>query len=155
MKSTLVSFISGIVFAVGLGVGGMTQPAKVIGFLDFTGAWDPSLAFVMLGAVGVHSLFYRMLCKRSSSGFSLAVSLPNRTQIDSRLIGGSVIFGMGWGIAGYCPGPAITSLASENFSAIIFSTAMIAGIFVFDFRRVLSARRMRAEHFAGEIVQDT
>jgi len=154
MKSTLVAFISGVVFALGLGIGGMTQPAKVIGFLDFTGNWDPSLAFVMLGAIGVHSLFYRMLRNRSSSRFSLAISLPSRTEIDSRLIGGSVIFGLGWGIAGYCPGPALTSLASGNSSAVIFSVAMIAGIFAFDFRRVLSARQLRAEHFNGEITQD-
>ena len=154
MKSTLVAFISGVVFALGLGIGGMTQPAKVIGFLDFTGNWDPSLAFVMLGAIGVHSLFYRMLRNRSSSLFSLAISLPSRTEIDSRLIGGSVIFGLGWGIAGYCPGPALTSLASGNSSAVIFSVAMIAGIFAFDFRRVLSERQLRAEHFNGEITPD-
>ena len=154
MKSTLVAFISGVVFALGLGIGGMTQPAKVIGFLDFTGNWDPSLAFVMLGAIGVHSLFYRMLRNRSSSRFSLAISLPSRTEIDSRLIGGSVTFGLGWGIAGYCPGPALTSLASGNSSAVIFSVAMIAGIFVFDFIRVLSAREVRAGNTSGEVTED-
>lgn len=154
MKSALVSFISGIVFAVGLGIGGMTQPAKVIGFLDFAGNWDPSLAFVMLGAIGVHSLFYRVFRNRLSPVSSLAVSLPSRTEIDSRLIGGSVIFGLGWGLAGYCPGPAITSLASGNLSTVIFSVAMVAGIFAFDFRRVLSARQVHAEDFSGEITQD-
>lgn len=154
MKSILVSFMSGIVFAVGLGVGGMTQPAKVVGFLDFAGNWDPSLAFVMLGAIGVHSLFYRAIRTRPSPLFSSGFSLPNRTDIEPRLVGGSVIFGLGWGIAGFCPGPAITSLASGNFSAVIFSIAMIAGIFAFDFRRVLSARQVRAEHFNGEITQD-
>jgi uncharacterized membrane protein YedE/YeeE len=154
MKTTLVAFISGMVFAVGLGIGGMTQPAKVIGFLDFTGDWDPSLAFVMLGAIGVHSLFYRVLCNRPSSRFSFAISLPSRTEIDSLLLGGSVIFGMGWGIAGFCPGPALTSLASGNFSVTIFSVAMIAGIFVFDFIRVLSAREVRAENTSGEVTED-
>jgi uncharacterized membrane protein YedE/YeeE len=154
MMSALVSFISGVVFAVGLGIGGMTQPAKVIGFLDFAGNWDPSLAFVMLGAVGVHSLFYRMSRNRSFTRSSVAVSLPSRSQIDSRLIGGSIVFGVGWGIAGYCPGPAITSVASGNFSALIFFMAMIAGIFAFDLTRVLSARRTSAEHFAGEMTQD-
>jgi uncharacterized membrane protein YedE/YeeE len=154
MKSTLVSFISGVIFALGLGIGGMTQPAKVIGFLDFTGNWDASLAFVMLGAIGVHSFFYRMLRLRPSSRSSFAISLPSRTQIDFRLIGGSVIFGLGWGIAGYCPGPALTSLVLGNSSTVIFSLAMIAGIFAFDFRRVLSARQLRAEHFSGEITQD-
>ena len=154
MKSTLVSFLSGVIFALGLGIGGMTQPAKVIGFLDFTGNWDPSLAFVMLGAIGVHSLFYRMLRNRSSFRFSLEISLPSRTEIDSRLIGGSVTFGLGWGIAGYCPGPALTSLASGNSSAMIFSVAMIAGIFVFDFIRVLSAREVRAENTSEELTED-
>jgi len=154
MKSILVSFMSGIVFAVGLGVGGMTQPAKVVGFLDFAGNWDPSLAFVMLGAIGVHSLFYRMLRNRSSSRFSLAISLPSRTEIDSRLIGGSVTFGLGWGIAGYCPGPALTSLASGNSSAVIVSVAMIAGIFAFDLRRVLSAREVSTENTSGQVTED-
>ena len=154
MKTTLVAFISGMVFAVGLGIGGMTQPAKVIGFLDFTGNWDPSLAFVMFGAIGVHSLFYRMLRNRPSSRFSFAISLPSRTQIDSLLLGGSVIFGIGWGIAGFCPGPALTSLASGNLSAMIFSVAMVAGIFVFDFIRVLSAREVRAENTSGEVTED-
>ena len=154
MKMTLVAFISGMVFAVGLGIGGMTQPAKVIGFLDFTGNWDPSLAFVMLGAIVVHSLFYRMLRNRSSFRFSLEISLPSRTEIDSRLIGGSVTFGLGWGIAGYCPGPALTSLASGNSSAVIFSVAMIAGIFVFDFIRVISVREVRAENTSGEVTED-
>ena len=154
MKTTLVAFISGMVFAVGLGFGGMTQPAKVIGFLDFTGNWDASLAFVMLGAIGIHSLFYRMLRKRSSSRFPLAISLPSRTQIDSLLLGGSVIFGIGWGIAGFCPGPALTSLASGNLSVTIFSVAMIAGIFAFDLSRVLSAREVRAENTSGEVTED-
>jgi uncharacterized membrane protein YedE/YeeE len=154
MKSALVSFISGVIFAMGLGIGGMTQPTKVIGFLDFMGSWDPSLAFVMLGAIGVHSLFYRMFRNHSAARSSLALSLPSWKQIDSRLIGGSVIFGLGWGIAGYCPGPAITSLASGNFSAVIFSIAMIIGIFAFDFRRTLSPRQVRGEHLSREITQD-
>lgn len=154
MKSSLVPFISGIVFAMGLGISGMTRPAKIIGFLDFAGNWDPSLAFVMLGAIAVHSLFYRALRARPSSRFSSSISLPSRTQIDSRLLGGSFIFGLGWGIAGYCPGPAITSLASGNFSALIFFVAMIAGIFTFDFRRILSARQIAAEHSSGPVTQD-
>ena len=154
MKSILVSFLSGVVFAVGLGVGGMTQPAKVVGFLDFAGNWDPSLAFVMLGAIGVHSLFYRAIRTCSSPLFSSGFSLPNRTDIEPRLLGGSVIFGLGWGIAGFCPGPAITSLATGNVSVTIFSVAMIAGIFAFDFRRVLSARPVRTKRFSGQITQD-
>lgn len=154
MMSALVSFLSGVVFALGLGMGGMTQPAKVIGFLDFVGNWDPSLALVMLGAVGVHSLFYRLLGNRSSSRLGSAISLPSRSEIDFRLIGGSALFGLGWGIAGFCPGPALTSLASGNLSVVIFSAGMIAGIVAFDFKEVLSARRIRAEQVSREITQD-
>ncbi len=154
MKPILVSFISGAVFAAGLGIGGMTQPAKVIGFLDFAGDWDPSLVLVMFGAIGVHSLFYHMVRKRPGSRFSLEISLPSRTEIDLRLIGGSIIFGLGWGLAGYCPGPAITSLASGTFSAVIFSAGMIAGVIAFDFKRALSGWRADAEVFSREISQD-
>jgi hypothetical protein len=148
-----VAFISGVVFAVGLGIGGMTQPAKVIGFLDFAGNWDPSLALVMLGAVGLHSLFYRLLGNRFTRMAS-AVSLPSRKEIDFRLIGGSTLFGLGWGMAGLCPGPAITSLSSGNSSVVIFSAGMIAGIVVFDLKEILSLRRRRAEDFSPGITQD-
>ncbi len=154
MKSNLISFICGVVFALGLGIGGMTQPAKVIGFLDFTGNWDPSLAFVMLGAVGVYAFFYGMFVKRPNARFSKEISLPSRGQVDLALVGGAVIFGFGWGLAGYCPGPALTSLASGKPSAVLFAGAMIAGIFVFDFSRVLSARRVAAHHGGGEPIED-
>ena len=87
MNSMLISFVSGVVFAVGLGIGGMTQPAKVIGFLDFAGNWDPSLAFVMIGAIAVHSILYRVIRKRPSPLFSQVFSLPTRTDIDLRLVG--------------------------------------------------------------------
>jgi uncharacterized membrane protein YedE/YeeE len=109
----------------------------------------------MLGAVGVHSLFYRLFVKRPRSRFSLEVSLPSRTEIDLSLVGGAIIFGLGWGLAGYCPGPALTSLASGNFSVVIFSAGMIAGIVAFDFNGVLSGRLVRAEHSSREITQDT
>jgi uncharacterized membrane protein YedE/YeeE len=154
MKSALVSFISGVVFAVGLGIGGMTQPAKVIGFLDFAGNWDPSLIFVMLGAIGVHSLFYHVFRSRLAPVVSLAISLPSRKEIEPRLIGGSVIFGFGWGLAGYCPGPALTSLASGNISAVIFSAGMLIGIVAFDIKKFASTRQVRGEDLSGEIMQD-
>jgi hypothetical protein len=154
MKSALVSFISGVVFAVGLGIGGMTQPAKVIGFLDFAGNWDPSLIFVMLGAIGVHSLFYHVFRSRLAPVVSLTISLPSRKEIEPRLIGGSVIFGFGWGLAGYCPGPALTSLASGNISAVIFSAGMLIGIVAFDIKKFASTRQVRGEDLSGEIMQD-
>ncbi len=137
MKPALTSFVSGVVFALGLGIGGMTQPAKVIGFLDFAGNWDPSLAIVMIGAIAVHALFYRMFRNLSSPLLSPALTLPARTDIDLRLVGGAVIFGLGWGLAGFCPGPALTSLASGNSSPVIFSVAMIAGMLLYEFIGVL------------------
>jgi uncharacterized membrane protein YedE/YeeE len=154
MKSILISFVCGLVFALGLGIGGMTQPVKVIGFLDFAGSWDPSLAFVMLGAVGVYAFFYGMFVKGPHARFRSEVSLPNRGQIDLRLVGGAVIFGLGWGLAGYCPGPALTSLASGNLSPLILAGAMIAGIFLFDFVRLLTASRMVAGRYRREVTQD-
>lgn len=153
MRSTLVPFISGVVFAVGLGIGGMTQPTKVIGFLDFAGSWDPSLIFVMLGAIGVHSLFYHV-CRGRLAPVSLAISLPSRKEIDPRLMGGSAVFGLGWGLAGYCPGPALTSLASGNVAAVIFSSGMLVGIVAFDIRRVASTRRLGSEHLSDKITED-
>jgi uncharacterized membrane protein YedE/YeeE len=154
MRSILTAYISGVVFAVGLGIGGMTQPAKVIGFLDFAGNWDPSLAFVMLGAVGLHSLCYRLLASGPSSRTASAISLLRRKEIDFRLIGGSSLFGLGWGIAGFCPGPALTSLASGNVPVVIFSAGMIAGIVSFDLKEIIALRRKRAENVAGGIAQD-
>lgn len=137
MKPALTSFVSGVVFALGLGIGGMTQPAKVIGFLDFAGNWDPSLAIVMIGAIAVHALFYRMFRNLSSPLLSPALTLPTRTDIDLRLVGGAVIFGLGWGLAGFCPGPALTSLASGNTAPVILSVAMIAGMLLYEFIGVL------------------
>ncbi len=145
MKSVLVSFFSGVIFAVGLGIGGMTQPAKVIGFLDFAGNWDPSLAFVMIGAIAVHSILYRVIRNRHSPLFSQVFSLPTRTDIDLRLVGGATVFGLGWGIAGFCPGPALTSLASGNLSLVIFTVAMIAGMLLYKFVDVLWLRQAHVE----------
>jgi uncharacterized membrane protein YedE/YeeE len=154
MKSLLISFTCGAVFALGLGIGGMTQPAKVIGFLDFAGNWDPSLALVMLGAVGVYAPVYNIFVKSPHACFWTAVSLPSRVQIDLRLIGGAVIFGLGWGLAGYCPGPALTSLASGNTSALIFAGAMMAGIFLFDFLRMRSTPGEVSREFRQEVTED-
>jgi uncharacterized membrane protein YedE/YeeE len=154
MTSTLVAFICGVVFAIGLGIGGMTRPSKVIGFLDFAGNWDPSLALVMLGAVGVHFLGYRLLGSGRFFSSASAISIPSRRDIDFRLVAGAALFGLGWGIAGFCPGPALTSLASGNVKVVIFCGGMIAGIVAFDFKEVLSARRLRPAHFNREVKQD-
>ena len=112
MNAVLASFVSGVLFAVGLGVGGTTKPAKVTAFLDFFGDWDPSLAFVMIGAILMHAVLYRLIRRRPVPLFASAFSIPTRTDIDTRLVGGAALFGIGWGLGGFCPGPAVTSLAS-------------------------------------------
>ena len=107
MKTQLTSFVSGIVFALGLGISGMTRPIKVIGFLDLFGNWDASLAFVMIGAIAVYFLAHRISLNMTSPLLAAKFSLPTRSDLDRRLVIGAVIFGVGWGLAGFCPGPAI------------------------------------------------
>ncbi len=131
MNSLLAAFISGLIFAVGLGIGGMTQPTKVTAFLDFSSNWDPSLACVMIGAITVHAVLYRLIRRRSSPLFALAFSVPTRQDIDLRLVGGAALFGIGWGLGGFCPGPAVTSLASGHKSVVLLAAAMIAGMYLY------------------------
>ncbi len=127
----LVAFGSGVLFAVGLVISGMTQPSKVVGFLDFFGNWDPSLAFVMGGAVVINAILYRFVAKRNRPFFGPKFHLPTRSDLDWRLIAGGGLFGVGWGLAGYCPGPGLTSLASLQSPAIVFVVAMTAGMFLY------------------------
>jgi uncharacterized membrane protein YedE/YeeE len=124
----LVAFLVGVTFALGLGVGGMTQPTRVLAFLDVAGDWDPSLAFVMAGAVGVYAVVFRIARRRGRPILAPAFSLPTRTGVDASLIGGALVFGIGWGLAGLCPGPALTSLATATPSAVFFVVAMLVGI---------------------------
>ena len=136
-KSNIASFICGILFSIGLGISGMTQPQKVIGFLDVFGEWDLSLAFVMGGAV----LSYLILQLWIQRNFSIPVlggsfQIPSRKNLDRSLIIGAVLFGSGWGLGGYCPSPAITSLGSGSFNAILFVVAMGFGMLLAD--RVIS-----------------
>jgi uncharacterized membrane protein YedE/YeeE len=131
----LVPFALGALFAVGLGVSGMTDPRKVVGFLDVTGAWDPSLALVMLGAVGVHFWFARWALRTQKPVAAPRFFLAEQTAIDASLLAGAAIFGLGWGIAGYCPGPAVVAAASGSASALVFLASMLAGIAVFQWRR--------------------
>jgi len=130
MKTALTSFISGIVFALGLGISGMTRPIKVIGFLDFFGNWDASLAFVMLGAIAVYFIAYRLSRTMPSPILATAFSIPKRTDLDARLIAGAALFGAGWGLGGFCPGPAVTTLASGAAPVTVFVAAMAAGIYL-------------------------
>ncbi|MEA2753265.1 MAG: uncharacterized protein QOI41_7408 [Myxococcales bacterium] len=135
-----VAVVAGVLFGLGLGISGMSRPAKVLGFLDVAGAWDPSLAFVMIGAIGVHALAVLVAKRRvaplGGGGFHWA----EKTSIDGPLLAGAALFGIGWGLGGYCPGPALLSAASGSVPAGIFVTAMILGMIV----RHASVRRAPA-----------
>ena len=132
-------FVVGLLFGIGLILAGMTDPAKVIGFLDLAGAWDPSLAFVMGGAILVGVFAFGVAKKRTTSMFGGAKQLPTSRDIDRRLIGGSVMFGAGWGLAGFCPGPALVSVGAGQSKAIVFTIAMLLGMVVFE---MLERRRL-------------
>jgi uncharacterized membrane protein YedE/YeeE len=137
MKSNLVAFASGALFAAGLAVSGMTQPAKVQGFLDFFGAWDASLMFVMIGAIGVHAVLRRLIARRPAPVFAAAFETRRASRVDARLLGGAAVFGVGWGLGGYCPGPAFVSAGGASLRAVVFVAAMSAGMILY---RVLHAR---------------
>lgn len=130
MLRQLSILLSGVLFGAGLTLGGMTEPARVRGFLDLFGNWDPTLAFVMGGAVLVMALAWLIQPRLAKPIFADSFSLPTRRDLTPKLIGGSALFGMGWGIAGLCPGPAIAALVIEPFSAAIFVITMLAGMFV-------------------------
>lgn len=131
MNLLLGAFISGLIFAVGLGLGGMTQPAKVVAFLDIAGNWDPSLAFVMGGAILVYAPLYRLIRRRQTPLFALSFSVPTRADIDPLLLGGAALFGIGWGLGGFCPGPGVVSLASGHAAVVTFVAAMLTGMYMF------------------------
>jgi uncharacterized protein len=127
----LMALIVGLVFGIGLIVSGMTNPAKVQGFLDLAGNWDPSLAFVMGGAILVGLVAFRLARNRQRSLLGEAMRLPSTRHIDRRLVLGGLAFGVGWGLAGYCPGPALASLATGG-KALVFVAAMVAGMVIFE-----------------------
>lgn len=131
MKNGLAALVVGFVFAIGLGISGMTQPQKVIGFLDLFGNWDPSLIFVMVGGIIVHFATYRLIRKRKSPLFSADWHVPTKKEITPALVTGSLLFGIGWGLGGFCPGPAVTSLASFESKPFIFVLSMLVGMFLF------------------------
>ncbi len=128
----LASLLSGLVFGIGLIVSGMANPAKVLGFLDLAGAWDPSLAFVMAGAIAVGIGAFAIARRRTVSLLGAEMRLPTARHIDRRLVLGSLLFGAGWGIAGFCPGPALVALGAAQPKALIFVTAMLAGMAIFE-----------------------
>nr|WP_315206298.1 DUF6691 family protein [uncultured Albidiferax sp.] len=127
----LAAVLAGLVFGLGLLVSGMANPAKVLGFLDLGGLWDPSLAFVMGGAIAVAAVAFAVARRRSVSLLGTAMRLPSARQIDRRLVGGSLLFGVGWGVAGFCPGPALVGVGMGLAQAGVFVVAMLVGMGLF------------------------
>lgn len=128
----VMALVSGLLFGLGLILSGMTDPSKVIGFLDFAGNWDSSLAFVMGGAILVGSVAFRLAANRPRALLGDVMRLPTATKIDRRLVLGGLTFGVGWGLAGYCPGPALASLAIGGFKPVLFVLAMLGGMLIFE-----------------------
>jgi uncharacterized protein len=137
----MVEFLVGLLFGLGLIVSGMTDPGKVLGFLDVTGAWDPSLAFVMAGAIAVGLVAFAVARRRTTAFLGGAMHLPGHAPIDRRLLVGSLVFGIGWGLAGFCPGPAIVAAGAGYRPAVLFVLSMLAGMAVFEFAAGPAARR--------------
>ncbi len=128
MSRNLVGLLTGLVFGFGLALAGMTHPEKVLGFLDVAGVWDPTLLFVLGGAVGVTAVTFPIILRRKRPLMDIRFYFTGQSQIDRALIGGAVLFGLGWGIGGYCPGPAVALLAAPNWELWVFLPAMLVGI---------------------------
>ena len=128
----VTALFAGLVFGFGLVLSGMANPAKVLGFLDLAGAWDPSLAFVMFGAIAVGLVAFAVAARRTTSYLGLPLKLPADRPVDVRLVGGSLLFGAGWGIAGFCPGPALVALGMGQLKAVVFVAAMLLGMGLFE-----------------------
>lgn len=143
MNRLIAACVAGVLFALGLGISGMTDANKIIGFLNLAGDWDPSLAFVMVGAIGVHLVLYRVILRRQSPLLDARFHIPTRRDIDPQLVGGSALFGVGWGLGGFCPGPGLVSLMGLNSSAGVFVVFMLGGMLG---HKVLSQSRRRASN---------
>ena len=130
----LSALLSGLVFGLGLIVSGMANPAKVLGFLDLAGQWDPSLALVMAGAIAVGFFAFLIAKNRTRSLIGAEMKLPTASAIDNRLLAGGVLFGAGWGVAGFCPGPGLVALGMGEPKALVFVAAMLAGMVIFSWR---------------------
>ena len=137
----VTEFFAGLLFGLGLMLSGMTDPAKVLGFLDLFGSWDPSLAFVMGGAILVGFFAFALARKRTTNFLGGALHLPKSTQIDKRLVIGGLTFGAGWGLAGFCPGPGVVSMVSGEVKAAVFVAAMLVGMVIFEVIERSSLRR--------------
>ena len=146
----LFAFVAGLVFGIGLLVSGMVNPAKVIGFLDLAGRWDPSLALVMVGAVAIGAIGFVIAGRRKTTFLGTPMLLPTTRTIDRRLVVGGAVFGVGWGLAGFCPGPAMVALGMGHPKAIVFTAAMLAGMLAFEcLERMRTASSPRLEPAAG------
>lgn len=145
MKSVVTAFVSGLLFAFGLGMSGMTKPSKVLGFLDVAGNWDPSLLAVMMGAIFVFATCYRLIARRAVAWNGQPMQLPPKGKIDRRLVWGAIVFGIGWGLAGYCPGPAIVGLGAWAPGAGWF----ISGMFVYPAIMTIYEQRKRGDSTAA------
>lgn len=137
----LASLLAGLVFGIGLIVSGMANPARVLGFLDLAGAWDPSLALVMVGAIAIGTAAFFIARKRAVSLLGVAMRLPASRDIDRRLIGGGLLFGIGWGIAGICPGPGVVVLGMGEVKGLVFVAAMLAGMVIYALFETRSAAK--------------
>jgi uncharacterized protein len=144
----LTEFAVGLLFGLGLILSGMTDPGKVLGFLDLFGAWDPSLAFVMGGAILVGLGAFAMAKRRTTSFLGGAMHLPQRRDIDRRLVVGSLTFGVGWGLAGFCPGPALVSMGTLQPKALVFVLAMLVGMAIYELVELMREKRAAARRTA-------
>lgn len=136
----LSSFFAGLVFGIGLLVSRMANPAKVLGFLDLAGAWDPSLAFVMVGAIAIGAVAFAVARRRATTLLGTPIALPASRTIDNRLVLGSLVFGIGWGLAGFCPGPALVAIGAGVSKAYVFVAAMLAGMLTFELLERVGSR---------------
>ena len=142
--TAITALLAGLLFGIGLMVSGMANPAKVQGFLDLAGQWDPSLAFVMVGAIAIGSLAFLIAKRRKRSFLGLSVQLPASTTVTPRLVLGSAAFGIGWGLAGFCPGPTLVALGAGYPKAVCFVAAMLAGMVVFEVIERMKSSMQRA-----------
>lgn len=142
MKNIAAALISGLLFGGGLTLGGMTQPSRIVGVLDVTGVWDPTLVFLFLAAVGTYHVVYRLAVPRGTPLFATNFEIPTRKDINPPLLSGAALFGVGWALSGYCPGPAVVSLGSGQVQAIVVVVAIAAGMALFDLGPLVP-RRLR------------
>jgi len=150
MKQSIVALFAGIIFGLGLSISQMTDRARVLGFLDITGVWDPTLMFVLGGAVGVTVIAFRFILRRPQPFIAPKFQLPPNNSLDRQLLAGSALFGIGWGIAGYCPGPGVTSLVQANGNPLLFIIAAIGGILVHRFVTTANLNHAKPEQNSME-----